>query len=84
MTAPPVSRPAATPVREVAYQEPPAPSYREPAPEPAVAEEPEEVPFYRKVLAHNQGTADDPHGYGPNWSNVDDYDIPTVLRKQMD
>ncbi len=29
-------------------------------------------------------TDDDPGGYGPNWSNVDDYDIPTVLRKQMD
>lgn len=26
----------------------------------------------------------DPGGYGPNWSAVDDYDIPTVLRKQMD
>ena len=23
-------------------------------------------------------------GYGPNWSGVDDFDIPTVLRKQMD
>ena len=41
------------------------------------------MPFYRKVLA--QGTrGDDPGGFGPNWSNVDDYDIPTVLRKQMD
>ncbi|HUF78712.1 MAG TPA: cell division protein FtsZ [Thermoanaerobaculia bacterium] len=58
--------------------------------QPAVAEErqpappePEpEVPFYRKVLAHRQG--EDPGGFGPNWSNVDDYDIPTVLRKQMD
>ena len=27
---------------------------------------------------------EDPGGFGPNWSNVDDYDIPTVLRKQMD
>ena len=26
----------------------------------------------------------DPGGFGPNWRNVDDYDIPTVLRKQMD
>ncbi|MEL7059536.1 MAG: cell division protein FtsZ [Acidobacteriota bacterium] len=41
-----------------------------------------EVPFYRKALAQQHG--DDPNGYGPNWSNVDDYDIPTVLRKQMD
>lgn len=48
--------------------------------EPEV-EEQEEVPFYRKVLAHHQ---QDQGGYGPNWSSVDDYDIPTVLRKQMD
>jgi cell division protein FtsZ len=46
--------------------------------EPAAAE----VPFYRKAIAHPRN--DDPHGFGPNWSNVDDYDIPTVLRKQMD
>jgi cell division protein FtsZ len=50
------------------------------APEPE--EKPEEVPFYRKVLAHARG--EDPGGYGPNWSNVDDFDIPTVLRKSMD
>ncbi len=42
----------------------------------------EEIPYFRKVLAQSQ--PDDPGGYGPNWSNVDDYDIPTVLRKQMD
>lgn len=42
----------------------------------------EEAPFYRKVLAHHQ--SHDKGGYGPNWSSVDDYDIPTVLRKQMD
>ncbi len=47
----------------------------EPATEP-------EIPFFRKVIANNQ--PEDPGGYGPNWSNVDDYDIPTVLRKQMD
>jgi cell division protein FtsZ len=41
-----------------------------------------DVPFYRKAIAHIRG--DDPNGFGPNWSNVDDYDIPTVLRKQMD
>src|SRR5436305_1896290 len=56
---------------------------RERAPE---REEPEksaaDVPFYRKAIAHIRG--DDPNGFGPNWSNVDDYDIPTVLRKQMD
>jgi cell division protein FtsZ len=43
---------------------------------------PADVPFYRKVIANQRG--DDPNGFGPNWSNVDDYDIPTVLRKQMD
>jgi len=43
---------------------------------------PADVPFYRKAIAHVRG--DDPNGFGPNWSNVDDYDIPTVLRKQMD
>jgi len=52
----------------------------------AEREEPEksaaDVPFYRKAIAHVRG--DDPNGFGPNWSNVDDYDIPTVLRKQMD
>lgn len=50
-----------------------------------VAESPQEqeaVPFYRKVLAHARN--EDPNGFGPNWSNVDDFDIPTVLRKQMD
>jgi cell division protein FtsZ len=73
-----VSRPAATTV------------FTGPAPAPAERErereEPEksplDVPFYRKAMA-NQRT-DDPNGFGPNWSNVDDYDIPTVLRKQMD
>ena len=43
---------------------------------------PADIPFYRKAIAHVRG--DDPNGFGPNWSNVDDYDIPTVLRKQMD
>ncbi len=53
--------------------------------DPAPDEEPpeqEKVPFYRKVIAQSRG--EDPGGYGPNWSNVDDFDIPTVLRKQMD
>jgi cell division protein FtsZ len=45
-------------------------------------EDSEEIPFYRKVLAHARG--ENPGGYGPNWSKVDDFDIPTVLRKQMD
>ncbi len=86
-------RRTAAPVREVEKQpeqqlvdlrfdEPAAETSAEPVP---VAEEPveeEKVPFYRKVIAQSQG--DDPGGYGPNWSNVDDFDIPTVLRKQMD
>jgi cell division protein FtsZ len=55
----------------------------QPAPTGSESEEQsEEIPFYRKVLAHARG--EDPGGYGPNWSNVDDFDIPTVLRKQMD
>lgn len=54
-----------------------APVFERPEPEPEL-----DVPFYRKVIA--QGRGDDPGGFGPNWSNVDDYDIPTVLRKQMD
>jgi cell division protein FtsZ len=53
----------------------------EPPPEPPAQTE-TEVPFYRKVLAHRH--TEDSGGFGPNWSNVDDYDIPTVLRKQMD
>jgi len=61
---------------------------RRPEEEPAAAaaaepeEEAEEVPFYKKVIAHSHG--EESGGFGPNWSNVDDYDIPTVLRKQMD
>lgn len=60
------------------------PVYDQPLPEPSVTveEEGEDIPFYRKVIAQAQN--DDPNGYGPNWSNVDDFDIPTVLRKQMD
>jgi cell division protein FtsZ len=54
-----------------------APIFDKPEPEPEL-----DVPFYRKVIA--QGRGEDPGGFGPNWSNVDDYDIPTVLRKQMD
>ncbi|MFL6200054.1 MAG: cell division protein FtsZ [Thermoanaerobaculia bacterium] len=68
----PVSAPSFTPA--------PAP---EPEPERSSERETQQdVPFYRKAIAHVRG--DDPGGFGPNWSNVDDYDIPTVLRKQMD
>jgi cell division GTPase FtsZ len=52
-----------------------------PQPEPSAGEEREDVPFYRKVIAQrHQGEG----GFGPNWSGVDDYDIPTVLRRSMD
>jgi len=68
-----VSRPAAAaPVFAAA---PPAEREEEP-------KSPMDVPFYRKAVANQRG--DDPNGFGPNWSSVDDYDIPTVLRKQMD
>jgi cell division protein FtsZ len=55
---------------------------REEQERPSERETQQDVPFYRKAIAHVRG--DDPGGFGPNWSNVDDYDIPTVLRKQMD
>jgi cell division protein FtsZ len=67
-----ISRPAAAPVFASA---PPAEREEEP-------KSPLDVPFYRKAVANQRG--DDPNGFGPNWSSVDDYDIPTVLRKQMD
>jgi len=84
----------AEPVREAARQpdraaqhpqhrpEPRHPEPRREAPPEPEAQEEEHVPFYRKVIAHARG--EDSGGFGPNWSNVDDYDIPTVLRKQMD
>jgi cell division protein FtsZ len=70
----PMSRP--TPVSVPSFTPAPAPEREEPEREQI------DVPFYRKAIAHGRG--DDPGGFGPNWSNVDDYDIPTVLRKQMD
>ena len=93
MREPMRAEPVREPVREaprpepVVREAPPRDSlFAEPAAQDLPLEEPEqsdeEIPFYRKVLA--QRHADDPGGYGPNWSNVDDYDIPTVLRKQMD
>jgi cell division protein FtsZ len=72
--APPVV--AGRPVAVPAAATPPAAEREEPEKSAA------DVPFYRKAIAHVRG--DDPNGFGPNWSNVDDYDIPTVLRKQMD
>jgi cell division protein FtsZ len=73
MPAIPVSRPAAAAPTLAAAT----------AVEREEPEKPVELPFYRKAIAHVRG-GDDPNGFGPNWSNVDDYDIPTVLRKQMD
>jgi cell division protein FtsZ len=58
------------------------PSFAGDAPREAAPSEATEVPFYRKAMAHARN--DDSGGWGPNWSNVDDFDIPTVLRKQMD
>ncbi|HVS16754.1 MAG TPA: cell division protein FtsZ [Thermoanaerobaculia bacterium] len=83
------------PVQAPPFEAPPAYEARpggvaarlEPPPEREVrriedSEDLEEVPFYKKVIAHSHH--EDPGGFGPNWSSVDDYDIPTVLRKQMD
>jgi cell division protein FtsZ len=67
---------AARPAPLNAAAPPAAPQREEPEASPA------DVPFYRKAIAHAR--PEDPNGFGPNWSNVDDYDIPTVLRKQMD
>ncbi|MCB1007398.1 MAG: hypothetical protein KDB94_00750, partial [Acidobacteria bacterium] len=73
--AAPPARPQSQAAARLAAPEPPRPKEKESGSK--------EVPFYRRVLA--QGSkGDDPGGFGPNWSNVDDYDIPTVLRKQMD
>ncbi len=80
--APPVAAPVASPEVIEAEPEP------EPAPEAAAApveeEEPlqEKVPFYKKVIAHAH--EEEAGEFGPNWGAVDDYDIPTVLRKTMD
>ncbi len=74
------------PVRVAAEPMMRSPRFPEPAVQVAAEPQPQtesnEVPFYRKALAQDMGN--DSGGYGPNWSNVDDYDIPTVLRKQMD
>jgi cell division protein FtsZ len=43
----------------------------------------EDIPFYRRVLAYSQNQ--DGGGFGPNWAqDMEDFDIPTILRKQMD
>ena len=53
-----------------------------PGNEEAGEEEGAKGEFRDRMLAEHHKI--DPGGYGPNWRNVDDYDIPTVLRKQMD
>jgi cell division protein FtsZ len=50
--------------------------------EPIEEQDESKVPFYKKVLAHHGNS--DSGSFGPNWSGVDDFDIPTVLRKNMD
>ena len=80
MPAPPISisRPTPVSVSVPSFTPAPVPDREREEPERETAD----LPFYRKAIAHVRG--DDPGGFGPNWSNVDDYDIPTVLRKQMD
>lgn len=75
--------PAAVRPAQQSFEAESGPAY-DAIPEPVehAEEEGEDIPFYRKVIAEARN--DDPNGYGPNWSNVDDFDIPTVLRKQMD
>jgi cell division protein FtsZ len=73
-----MSRPAPAPVFSSSNNNTPAPAIEREEPEKS----PMDIPFYRKAIASQKN--DDPNGFGPNWSNVDDYDIPTVLRKQMD
>jgi cell division protein FtsZ len=76
-------RPARTHSPAVGVSRPtPAPVFAAAAERDEPEKSPMDVPFYRKAIANQRG--DDPNGFGPNWSNVDDYDIPTVLRKQMD
>ncbi len=83
--SPPGRRPRGSPARPAARQAEPRADARVAdarVAEHELDESEADMPFYRKALA--QRHADDPGGYGPNWSNIDDFDIPTVLRKQMD
>ncbi|HSM51200.1 MAG TPA: cell division protein FtsZ [Thermoanaerobaculia bacterium] len=41
-----------------------------------------EVPIAARIAAGQRG--EDPGGFGPNWAGVDDFEIPAVLRKQLD
>ncbi len=82
MAMPPPAPRVASPQPVAAVASPASAAPRVEEPDSEFDDDPADVPFYRKVLA--QGRANDPGNFGPNWSNVDDYDIPTVLRKQMD
>ncbi|MCL4838553.1 MAG: cell division protein FtsZ [Thermoanaerobaculia bacterium] len=55
-----------------------------PVPQQGAAPRPDspEVPIAARIAAGQRG--EDPGGFGPNWSGVDGWDIPTVLRKQLD
>jgi cell division protein FtsZ len=87
---PAAAEPAAAPLHAQPPAYEPRPSAAPARPEPPASRETsrqqaddfDDVPFYKKVIA--QSHQEDPGGFGPNWSSVDDYDIPTVLRKQMD
>lgn len=82
-TARPMGQARPRSVTQHPVAERPGPEFDEIPETPASADgDGEAMPFYRKVIA--QAQSEDPNGYGPNWSNVDDFDIPTVLRKQMD
>src|SRR5690606_11183888 len=82
------ARPVVTSAGAVRYTTPPAgatsgQNVTPPAPEPPAPEPKERIPFYRRMVATSD-RGGEPGGFGPSWWAVDDYDIPTVLRKQMD
>jgi cell division protein FtsZ len=77
-----LARVPAAPASGVRVAPPPAGRPLPPA-EPAAPAPTESIPFYKKVLA-GATRSDDPSGFGPNWSQQDDYEIPTILRKNMD
>ena len=43
-----------------------------------------QVSWVKRLEASAQAQPKDPKGFGPSWSNVDDYDIPEILKKQTD
>jgi cell division protein FtsZ len=79
------SLPVQPPARAQSRPDQSRPMQSRPASEPVQVRQDEPRDFvFRKVLAESGGTKDDPNGFGPNYSSTDDFDIPTVLRKQMD